>query len=204
MSTGRGYLLALVTLIVGLAVGFGATHWADQGHHGRKHHQVATARAGQDHSGARQANTAAARDETWDPMTEMDRMQQEIDQSIHRAMQQFRNGSMPGPDGKALAPGYALTLDVRDKGDHFEVRADLPNADKKDVKVTTEGDRQVHVNVTQHEEQNNNANGGQTSYREFGTYDQLVTLPEAVDLKDMKVDQQNGELVITIPKAKAS
>jgi len=31
-----------------------------------------------------------------------------------------------------------------------------------------------------------------------------VTLPQSADMKDMKVDNRNGELVITIPKAKAS
>lgn len=197
MAGGRVTLLAVVALIVGLVVGFAATKWSDQHHRLR----AKTAIAHRHHPRADQTGPNARNDQ-WDPMAEMDRMQHEIDQSIRRAMQQVRNGALSLPD--LSGPGYASTLNVRDKGDHFEVRADLPTADKKDVKVTTEGDRQVRVNVTQHEEKNNNANGGQSAFREFGTYDQLVTLPEAADMKDMKVDNQNGELVITIPKAKAS
>ena len=202
MSGGRVTAVAIIALIVGLVVGFAATHWSDR--HVR-HGTVATI---SHHPRADRVAPAAVNTNTrntstqWDPMAEMNRMQQEIDQSIHHAMQQFRAGSFSLPD--LSGPGYASSMNVRDKGDHFEVRADLPNADKKDVKVTTEGDREVRVNVTQHEEQDKNANGGQSTFREFGTYDQLVTLPEAADMKDMKVDNRNGELVITIPKAKAS
>ena len=197
MAWGRVTLLAVVALIVGLVVGFAATRWSDQHHRLR----ARTAMAHRHHPRA-DRTAANTQNDKWDPMAEMDRMQQEIDQSIHRAMQQVRGGGVE-------TTGFVRTWlvprrSMRDKGDHFEVRADLPSADKKDVKVTTDGDRQVRVNVTQHQEQNNNASGGQTTFREFGTYDQLVTLPEAADMKDMKVNNQNGELVITIPKAKAS
>ncbi len=72
------------------------------------------------------------------------------------------------------------------------------------MKVTSEGDRQLRVNVTQHEQKDQAGNGGRTTYREVGSYERVVTLPESADMKDMKVDNQNGELVIIIPKAKAS
>ena len=39
----------------------------------------------------------------------------------------------------------------------------MRRAKEKDVKVTAEGDRGVHVNVTQHQEQKKDANGGQTT-----------------------------------------
>ena len=188
--------LAVVMLIVGIALGFGVTRWSDR--HPRRFHAKAMAR----HERQVSRQPVLVQNKDWDPFREMDRMQQDIDRSIHRTMQNLRMGSIDIPD--LGATGYTSALDVRDRGDHFEVRADLPNADKKDVKVTTEGDREVRVNVTQHQEQKKDADGAQSTWREFGSYDQVVTLPEAADMKDMKVDHQNGELVITIPKAKAS
>ena len=200
----RSILLAMVMLIVGLLVGFGLTRWSDR-HHGHLRGKVAATQQTHGHAPAGQKPAYAKNNGKWDPLTEMDRMQQDIDRAIQRTQQQLRLGSFRLPDlNTGQANGYTSALDVRDRGDHYEVRADLPNADQKDVKVTTEGDREVHVNVTQHEEQKSNANGGQTTYREFGSYDQLVTLPEAADMKDIKVDNRNGELIITIPKAKAS
>jgi len=189
-------------LIIGLVAGFGITRWSDR-HHDRLHGKVASAQ----HHQLRpdQKSAFAPNNDKWDPLAEMERMQQDINRSIRRTTQQLRVGSLNLPDltGDA-ATGYTSALDVRDRGDHFEVRADLPNADKKDVKVTNDGDREIHVSVTEHQEQKKDENGGQTTWREFGSYDQLVTLPQSADMKDMKVDNRNGELVITIPKAKAS
>jgi len=202
MFTGRSIALAVITLIVGLALGFGLTRANDRHRH-RMHSRVAAGHARK--ADANQKPAVVQNKNHWDPMAELDQMQQDIDRTIQRATEQLRIGSsFDMPDLGRGTAGYSSALNVRDRGDHFEVRADLPNTDKKDVKVTTEGDREVHVNVTQHQEQNSNANGGQTSYREFGSYDQLVTLPEAADMKDMKVENHDGELVITIPKAKAS
>jgi len=200
----RSILLAVIMLIVGLLVGFGVTRWSDR-HHDHLRGKVAATQQSDRHARAGQKPAYVENNDKWDPLTEMARMQQDIDRVIQRTQQQLRLGSFRLPDlNTGQATGYTSALDVRDRGDHYEVRADLPNTDQKDVKVTTEGDREVHVSVTQREEQKSNANGGQTTYREFGSYDQLVTLPEAADMKDMKVDNRNGELIITIPKAKAS
>ena len=204
---GRSTLLAVIMLIVGLVAGFGLTRWSDRHHHDRIATNGLSARGshGQHHARAGQNPAYVKNNDKWDPLAEIDRMQSDIDRAIQRTQQQFRIGSFHLPDlTTGQGAGYTSALDVRDRGDHFEVHADLPNTDRKDVKVTAEGDREVHVNVTQHEERKSDANGGQATYREFGSYDQLVTLPEAADMKDMKVDNRNGELIITIPKAKAS
>lgn len=202
-------LLAVITLIVGVALGIGGTAW-NYHRHGRTTHQKLAAqkyRNGHDRNFAAHQPVIGQngnQNQNWDPFGNIDRMRQDIDRSIDRAMQQLQSSSagMMTPDWNVA--GYSSSLDVRDRGDHFEVRADLPNTDKKDVKVTSEGDRGVHVNVTQHQEQKKDANGGQTTVNEFGSYDELVTLPGPADMKDMKIDNRNGELVITIPKAKAS
>src|ERR1051326_4059407 len=132
----------------------------------------------------------------------MERMRQDIDAAIQRATRQLRVGTANIP-GWNDAAGFSSALDVQDRGDHFEVRADLPNTDQKNVKVTSDGDREVRVDVTQQQQQTKNGqNGAQSTFSEFGSYDQVVTLPAPADMKDMKIDHQNGELVITIPKAK--
>lgn len=202
-------LLAVLTLIVGVALGIGGTALTYHRHGRATHQKVAARNYRDDHDrnfAAHKPVTAqnGNQNQNWDPFGNIDRMRQDIDRSIDRAMQQLQASSagMMTPDWNTA--GYSSSLDVRDRGDHFEVRADLPNTDKKDVKVTSEGDRGVHVNVTQHQEQKKDANGSQATVSEFGSYDELVTLPGPADMKNMKIDNRNGELVITIPKAKAS
>jgi HSP20 family molecular chaperone IbpA len=203
----RFTLIGVLMLVIGIALGYGLSTWTH--HHNRDRARIAAKHyRPADHNNKAGTPTIAANNKNnqtqkWDPFAEMDRMQKDIDGAIQRATQQLRLGSTSMPDWDSGA-GFSSALDVRDRGDHYEVRADLPNTDQKDVKVTTEGDREIHVDVTQHQEQKKDANGTQSTFSEFGSYDQLVTLPGPADMKEMKVDNHNGELIITIPKAKAS
>ena len=45
---------------------------------------------------------------------------------------------------------------------------------------------------------------GQAVFNELGRSEQLVTLPEPANTKEMKVDTRENEVVITIPKKKTS
>ena len=203
----RYTFIGVVMLVVGLVLGYGISVWTHHQHRNRvasKHYRAF------DHNQQAQPTIAANQNQNqshiqkqWDPFADMERMRQDIDAAIQRATRQLRVGTANIP-GWNDAAGFSSALDVRDRGDHYEVRADLPNTDQKNVKVTTQGDRELRVDVSQHQEENQNTNGGQSTFTEFGSYDQLVTLPGPADMKDMKVDNRNGELIITIPKAKAS
>jgi HSP20 family molecular chaperone IbpA len=214
--SGKYSLGILVMFIIGIVIGFAVSDLSHRHHHdGRtyakannwmadKHHRWANQNKNSNNNPA--PAVAGNQNQNWDAFSEMEQMRQEIDRDIQRATHRLNLGLSNLPDlSKAMdTNGFSSSLNVQDRGDHFEVRADLPNTDQKNVKVTTEGDREVRVDVTQQQEQTKNANGGQSTYSEFGSYDQLVTLPAPGDMKDMKIDHQNGELVITIPKAKAS
>ena len=70
--------------------------------------------------------------------------------------------------------------------------------------MTTEGEQTLRVKVSHRKEQKRENDDAQSVWRELGQYEQVVTLPEPVNTKDMKVDTRDQELVITIHKAKAS
>jgi HSP20 family protein len=197
----RFTLIGVLMLVIGIALGYGLSVWTH--HYHRNRARIATSHYRPPNHDKSGPVIASNHNQKWDPFAEMQQMQKDIDGAIQRATQQLRLGSASIPDWNGAA-GFSSALDVRDRGDHYEVRADLPNTDQKDVKVTTEGDRGVRVDVTQHQEQKKDANGTQSTFSEFDSYDQLVTLPGPADMKDMKVDNHNGELIITIPKAKAS
>lgn len=131
----------------------------------------------------------------------MERMQNEMDAFFHRAMGEFN--ANPTLQTLHAEPGYSSTLDLRDKGDHYEVDVSLPNGQSKNVKVTSEGDQALRVTASQSEEQKKKGKHSSQSTVEFGLYEQLVTLPEPVKTKQMKVERKDHELLITIPKATA-
>lgn len=98
--------------------------------------------------------------------------------------------------------GFASSIDVRDKGDHYEVHAFLPGADVNSVKVTADSNNVLRVAATQTKQEKKNIGGSEEMMKEFGDYEQLVTLPGPAQINQMKVDRKEHEVVVTIPKKK--
>ena len=96
--------------------------------------------------------------------------------------------------------GYSLSLDVRELKDRYEVRAYLPDAKATDANVKLEGNRlQVEVTNRPLASQRNTNSIVQTD--EWGRYTQVVELAGKLNSSQMKAEQKNHELLITIPKA---
>ena len=136
----------------------------------------------------------------WDPLAEMQRMQTDMNHFFSRATQEF--GLNPNVLSMRNEPGFSSSIDVRDKGDHYEVHAFLPNFDASKVKVTAESNSLLKVEATKNKEEDKTGKMGDTFVSEFGSYEQLVTLPGPARTKDMKIERKEHEVVITIPKAK--
>ena len=190
----KSTLVAALTLILGVGLGLGIGTWTSRSDAASSSSKPATVEREESR------RPSISRSGEWDPFREMERMQAEIDRAIRRATEQFRLG--PGTEPFSRDLSYSSSLDVRDRDDRFEVRAWLPDAETKDVKVTTEGEQTLRVKVSHRKEQKKD--DAQSVFRELGHYEQVVTLPEPVNSKEMKVDTRDHELVITIPKAKAS
>jgi HSP20 family molecular chaperone IbpA len=192
----KSTLVAALTLIIGVGLGLGIGTWTTRSD------AASSSKSEKVEQREEARRPSISRSGEWDPFREMERMQEEIDRAIRRATDSFRLGREPEPFSRDVS--YSSSLDVRDREDHFEVRAYLPDAETKDVKVTTEGDQTLRVKVSHRKEQKREKDDTESVWRELGQYEQVVTLPEPVNSQEMKVDTRDHELVITIPKAKAS
>jgi hypothetical protein len=83
---------------------------------------------------------------TWDPFLDMQRMQTDMNTFFQRAMQQFN--ASPGMQALHTEPGFSSSLDVRDKGDDYEVDAYLPGAEINNVKVTADSNNLLCVTAS--------------------------------------------------------
>jgi HSP20 family molecular chaperone IbpA len=183
------------TLIVVLAIGVGIGVWF------AKNSEADNAPARQQISRSpvlQQTSSDTGND--WDPFRQMERMQEEIDRAIRNATEQFRLS--PGVTAFRPEAGYSSSFDLRDRSDHYELRAYLPDAKASDVKVRIDNDQTLHVGVTQRKQETKSADGRTASFTELGHYEQVVTLPEPVKSSEMKIDRHDHEIVVTIPKAK--
>jgi HSP20 family molecular chaperone IbpA len=144
--------------------------------------------------------SASASSGAWDPFAEMQRMQNDMNQFFSRAMTEFdMNQNFLSMRNE---PGFSASMDVRDKGDHYEVHALLPGTDISSVKVTSEGNNALRLAVSQSKQQKKTDKNSTEAVTEFGEYEQLVTLPGPAKTKEFKVDRKEHEVVVTVPKAK--
>jgi HSP20 family molecular chaperone IbpA len=190
----RTTILGIVILTVWLPLGLALLFWA-----------VKTSRANNPTrlwSDFQKPGLLVAQTDEWDPVRQMERMQEEIDRAIRNAAEQFRFG--PGATVFAPQAGYSSSFDLRDRKDHYELRAYLPEVNASDVNVRIDNDRTLHVSVTQRKQQKKDTTNGSESFTELGQYEQVVTLPDRVNSKDMKIDRRGHEIIITIPKSSST
>jgi HSP20 family molecular chaperone IbpA len=193
-------LVGIVTLIVGLGLGLGIGVWGVSKSQASAPRTTSEKTSSQTTAKAESKASNRSQDD-WDPFREMQQMQEEIDRTIRRATERFQLG----PSANLFRPdaGYSSSFDLRDKDDHFELRAYLPDVEASDVSVKIDDDRVLHVSVAQKKQATKKENGSQSSVTALGHYEQVVTLPEPVKASDMKIDRNGHEIIITIPKAKS-
>jgi len=187
-------IVGIVTLIAGLALGLGIGVWSV------KNSQASNAPNARINSDNQES--IVTRSDEWDPVRQMERMQEEIDRAIRNATEQFQLG--PGATAFRPEAGYSSSFDLRDRKDRFELRAYLPGVKASDVNVKIDNDRTLHVSVTQRKQETKKTSGVNATVTELGQYEQVVTLPQPVKSSDMKIERNGHELVVTVPKAKTS
>jgi HSP20 family protein len=96
-----------------------------------------------------------------------------------------------------------ITLDMRETDDAFIVEAELPGIKPEDVEVTLEG-RTLAIRGRYTEEREEGGKGERYLLRErrMGQVMRVITLPAPVDTEQVTSTFDNGELKITLPKAR--
>jgi HSP20 family molecular chaperone IbpA len=197
-TTRKTTLVAFVTLLVGVALGLGVGIW---GVRSSRASSVPTSSATNPMTSAAKNDkpeASPAETEEWDPFRRMEKMQAEIDRAIRHATEQLELGNSASifrPDA-----GYSSQFDLRDRSDHFELRAYLPDAEASDVNVKVDNDRVLHVTVDHRKHEMKKDSAHEARMTELGRYEQVVTLPEAVRSNEMKIERNRHEVIITIPK----
>ena len=93
----------------------------------------------------------------------------------------------------------SMPIEVADKGNHFEIKAELPGIKKEDLDIDIEKDylniKAEKVDETTEEEKN--YKHSEFSYGEFSRY---IQLPEDIDVDKTEATLEHGVLTINAPK----
>lgn len=90
-------------------------------------------------------------------------------------------------------------MDVAEKPDGYEITAELPGVEAKDIEVTAE-DGILTVRAERAEEKEEKDKRYYLSERHYGSFERSLSLPAGIDVKKIEADYKAGVLRIHLPK----
>ena len=115
-----------------------------------------------------------------------------------REMEEFENNAFKSFFGDSSLAEFKT--DLSDEGDHYELEADLPGFDKKDINLQIE-DNQLIIRAERHSkyEQEDQQNKVVRRERSYGSYSRAFDM-SGIDTDKIKAKYENGVLKLELPK----
>jgi HSP20 family protein len=129
---------------------------------------------------------------------------------IDRLFDDFEWGSWRSPFRRALSDvepflrgevtwGKVPAVDVVETGTGYEVIAELPGLDEKNIEVKF-SDRTLTIGGEKKEEKEEKKKDYYLSERHYGSFQRSFTVPDGVDAEKIEATFKNGVLTVTLPK----
>ena len=90
-------------------------------------------------------------------------------------------------------------VDVVEKDDAYELKADLPGMDEKDIEVRL-SDGYLTITGEKHEEKEEKSKDYFVRERHFGSFERSFALPQGVDAEKIEAGFGKGVLTVKLPK----
>jgi len=139
----------------------------------------------------------------------IDSLRREVD----RLFETFDRGLWLWPFGRSvldMAPAWngepapaAPSVDVVEKDRAYEISAELPGMDEKNVEVTL-ANGTLTIKGEKREAQEESRKGYYVAERRYGAFERRFRVPDGVDADKIEAAFDNGVLTVTLPKTAAS
>lgn len=108
-------------------------------------------------------------------------------------------GGGNGTGYEDTATDWVPAVDIREAKDAYEVSADLPGVDPKDIDIALE-DGVLTVKGERKSEGRDEGEGYTRTERIYGSFYRRFTLPDTADAENISAKTEHGVLVLHIPK----
>jgi HSP20 family protein len=133
---------------------------------------------------------------------------------IDRLFEDFTRSSWLSPFGRTMfgfepiwrgevSWGAAPAVDVVEKEKAYEITAELPGIDEKNIELTV-SDGRLSIKGEKLEEKEEKKRGYYLAERRFGSFERAFGIPESVDVDKIEATFTNGVLTVTLPKKAAA
>lgn len=118
---------------------------------------------------------------------------------VDRLFDDFGTEFWRSPFRRELDVGLAPAVDIVEKDNAYEVTADLPGFDEKNIEVKLQNDS-LSIKGERKSEKEEKKKDYHLTEREFGSFERRFTLPAGVDADKIEASLKKGVLTVTLPK----
>lgn len=131
----------------------------------------------------------------WDPFRELEEMNTRLNRLFGRS-------GLPAAEGKdaMTAFDWSPTVDVVETPEEFQVKAELPEVKKEDVKVSVDN-RVLRLEGERRQEKEDKNKKFHRIERSYGSFLRTFALPDNVDDTKVRAEFKDGVLNVRLPKS---
>jgi len=119
---------------------------------------------------------------------------------LRRDMDRMYQTQAEGEESTAVATSaWVPAVDIRETEDGFEIHADIPGVDPRDIDVHMENGV-LTIKGERESEKKEEKEGFKRVEREWGSFYRRFSLPDTADAEKISARSRHGVLEITIPK----
>jgi HSP20 family protein len=131
----------------------------------------------------------------WDPFRELEDMSERLNRMFNRPA----GRSTDGKEAITVAD-WIPTVDIAETDTDYQIKAELPEVKKEDVKVTVEDGVLTIQGERRHETEEKGKKYHRVE-RSYGSFVRSFTLPDHVDDAKVKAEYKDGMLHLHLPKS---
>jgi HSP20 family protein len=131
----------------------------------------------------------------WDPFRELEDMSDRLNRMMSRP-------ALPRTNGKEtmVVADWVPSVDVSETDGEYQIKAEIPDVKKEDVKVTVE-DGVLTIQGERKQEKEEKGKKYHRVERSYGSFIRSFTLPDLVDEEKVKAEFKDGVLNLLLPKS---
>lgn len=133
----------------------------------------------------------------WDPFRELEEMSDRLNRVFGRAAL----ASSGGEEAKDTITSFdwAPTVDIAETAEEFQIKAELPEVKKEDVKVAVDNGI-LRIEGERKQEKEEKGKKFHRVERSYGSFLRTFTLPDNVDASSVRAEFKEGILNVRLPK----
>lgn len=122
-----------------------------------------------------------------------------VNDEIGSILNRHFNDFYPNYDFISETSKMTMPVEVRDKDNEYDIRAELPGVKKDDLDISL-NDGYLTITATKSEEKNEEEKMYKKSEFSYGEFSRTIQLPQEVDADKIDAKLDNGVLKIVAPK----